>query len=85
MAAIRFRSDPEPVLTQIVLLRGDAVAAERCLVALAAAETPDVPSETVVVVVDPDAALRHLAARLEGARRLHAEVDLGTAASWNLA
>ena len=26
-----------------------------------------------------------LAARLEGARRLHAEVDLGTAASWNLA
>lgn len=82
---IELRADARPRLTSIVLLRGDRALAEACLAALARCETGAVPSETILVVQPSDELRRLVTGRVTGARTIWTDVDLGTAASWNLA
>jgi GT2 family glycosyltransferase len=81
---IHLPSHDNPAVSLIVLLDGAAEMGERCLRAIAASEDA-VPSETVVLLNDPDAALEALVRRsTSGARVIVSRANSGPGVGWNL-
>ncbi|HEX7058282.1 MAG TPA: glycosyltransferase [Solirubrobacterales bacterium] len=81
---IRLPSADDPAVSLIVLLDGAVEMAERCLKAIAATDDA-VPSETVILLNDPDPALEDLVRKgTTGGHVIVSRANAGPGVGWNL-
>ena len=80
---IRLPSAANPEVSIVVLLDGSAEMGERCLRAIADGED-SVPTETILLLNDPDPSLESLARSTSGARLVMSRANAGPGVGWNL-
>jgi GT2 family glycosyltransferase len=80
---IRLPSAANPEVSIVVLLDGSAEMGERCLRAIADGED-SVPTETILLLNDPDPSLESLARSTSGAKLVMSRANAGPGVGWNL-
>jgi GT2 family glycosyltransferase len=80
---IRLPSAANPEVSIVVLLDGAAEMGERCLRAIADGDD-SVPTETILLLNDPDPPLESLARSTSGAKLVTSRANAGPGVGWNL-